>query len=79
MAGSRIANEIATPSCCPSPATGSKNFVIQSAARATVSHGATVSSGEATLVANISPREVVHLGDQVCLDIDAASFVVLSP
>ena len=35
--------------------------------------------GEATLVANISPREVVHRGDGVCLDIDASSWVVLSP
>jgi ABC-type sugar transport system ATPase subunit len=34
--------------------------------------------GEATLVANISPREVVRAGDPVSLDIDPSSWVVLA-
>jgi ABC-type Fe3+/spermidine/putrescine transport system ATPase subunit len=34
--------------------------------------------GEATLVANISPREVVRAGDAVSLDIDPSSWVVLA-
>ena len=34
--------------------------------------------GAATLIANISPREVVRIGDQVGLDIDASSWVVLA-
>jgi spermidine/putrescine transport system ATP-binding protein len=37
-----------------------------------------VSVGEATLVANVSPREVIHPGDPVSLDIDPSSWVVLS-
>lgn len=35
--------------------------------------------GSATLVANVSPREVVRAGDQVSLDIEAGSWIGLCP